>query len=169
MRDANKGLTDLGRELIQEMNETGVLLDLAHASPQTFDEAIELTAYPPLVSHAGARGVYDTWRNLTDSQIQAVTDRGGVIGVMFGPPGLSRPDLGEVVDHLEHIVSVGGEDTAALGSDFDGYIESPIDATGLIQLTELMLREGWSEPRIRKILGENVLRILGTRSQDVEG
>jgi membrane dipeptidase len=150
------------------MNEAGVLLDLAHASPRAFNEAIQQTAFPPLVSHAGARGVYDTWRNLTDDQIRAVADRGGVIGVMYGPPGLRRADLGEVIDHLDHIVSVGGEDAAALGSDFDGYIESPIDATGLVQLTELMLRRGWSERRIKKILGENVLRVLGARVDGAE-
>jgi microsomal dipeptidase-like Zn-dependent dipeptidase len=168
MNDANHGLTDRGRGLIQEMNEAGVLLDLAHASPRAFEEAIQLTSLPPLVSHAGARGVFDTWRNLTDGQIQAVADRGGVIGVMYGPPGLSRPDLEEVVEHIAHIVSVGGENAAALGSDFDGYIEAPIDATGLVQLTELMLRKDWSERRIKKILGENFLRVLGARVVSTE-
>jgi membrane dipeptidase len=166
--DSNEALTELGRKLLQEMNEAGVLLDLAHASPKTFDEAIELTAFPPLVSHGGAREVYDTWRNLTDEQIHAIADRGGVIGVMFGPPGLSRPDLREAVAHLEHIINVGGEDAAGLGSDFDGFIETPIDATGLVQLTELMLRKGWTEERIKKVVGENVLRVLGARRLGVE-
>jgi microsomal dipeptidase-like Zn-dependent dipeptidase len=167
--DANEALTELGRTLIEEMNKEGVLLDLAHASPKTFNEAIELTAFPPLVSHAGASAVFDTWRNLSDEQIRAVADRGGVIGIMYGPPGLSKPDLREAVDHLEHIIHVGGEDAAGLGSDFDGFIEAPIDATGLVQLTELMLQKGWTEDRIKKVLGENVLRVLGARMLDAEG
>jgi membrane dipeptidase len=166
--DGNEPLTELGRKLIHEMNEASLLLDLAHSSPKTFAEAIELTRFPPIVSHAGAREVYDTWRNLTDDQIRAVADRGGVIGVMFGPPGLKQPDLRETLLHLEHIINVGGEDAAALGSDFDGFIETPIDATGLVQLTELMLRKGWTEERIKKVLGENFLRVLGARRLGLE-
>ena len=160
---SNRGLTDLGRELIQLMNREGLLLDLAHASPRTFDEAIALTSFPPLVSHIGARAVHDTPRNLSDDQIRAVAERGGVIGAMLAPPATSRADLGEVIAHLRHLVAVGGEDCAALGSDFDGYVQTPIDASGLPQLTQLMIEEGWSGKRIRKILGENILRVLGAR------
>jgi microsomal dipeptidase-like Zn-dependent dipeptidase len=160
---SNQGLTDLGRALIREMNQVGVLVDLAHASPTAFDEALELTTLPPLVSHAGARAVHDTWRNLSDDQIRAIAERRGVIGVMLAPPALASPDLREAVEHLEHIINVGGEDVAAIGSDFDGYVNPSIDASGLGQLTELMLRKVWSEARIKKILGENVLRIMASR------
>jgi microsomal dipeptidase-like Zn-dependent dipeptidase len=159
---SDRGLTAFGRELIARMNREGVLVDLAHASPRTFAEAIEATELPPLVSHAGARGVHDTWRNLSDEQIRAVARRGGVVGAMLAPPALEEPSLEEAMEHLERIVEVGGEDCAALGSDFDGYVEPAIDVTGLPQLTELMLRRGWSEERIRKVLGGNVLRVLGT-------
>jgi membrane dipeptidase len=148
------------------MNDVGVAVDLSHASPRTFDTAVELTTLPPIVSHAGAREVYDTWRNLSDQQIRAVAERGGVIGVMLAPPALSRPDLNEVIRHLEHIVRVGGENVAALGSDFDGYVRAPIDAAGLPVLTELMLRKGWSETRIKKILGENVLRAFPRKNRE---
>ena len=159
------GLTHLGRRLIDQMNEVGLMVDLAHAGPKTFEAALAQTRLPPIVSHAGARAVHDTWRNLSDDQIQAVAQRGGVIGVMLVPPALDRPDLFEALEHLAHIVEVGGEDVAALGSDFDGYMKSPIDASGLAQLTELMLRAGWSASRIRKILGENVLRVMGEAKQ----
>ncbi len=139
------------------------MVDLAHAGAETFDAAIELTTLPPLVSHAGARAVHDTWRNLSDRQIRGVARRGGVIGVMLAPPALERPDLREAVDHIAHIIDVGGENVAALGSDFDGYVEAPTDVAGLLQLTELMLRRGWRKERIRKVLGENVLRLLSER------
>ena len=109
------------------------------------------------------RAIHDGWRNLSDDQIRAVASKGGVIGVMLAPPGLKEPSLDEAVDHIEHIVAIGGEDTAALGSDFDGYVGPPIDASGLPQLTELMLRRGWSESRVRKVLGENALRLLESR------
>lgn len=156
----NRGLTRLGRELVSEMNRAGLLVDLAHASEKTFFEALALAEHPPLVSHSGVRAVHDRWRNLSDDQIRAVAERGGVIGAMLAPPALSAPSLEEAVAHIEHVVAVGGEEVAALGSDFDGYVRPPIDASGLPQLTELMLRRGFSEALIRKILGENALRIL---------
>lgn len=161
----NRGLTPLGKKLIETMNRERVLVDLAHASPGTFAEAAALTTLPPIVSHTGVRAIHDSWRNLTDAQIRAIADREGVIGLMLGPPALAAPDLMEAFTHLRHLVDVGGEDVAALGSDFDGYIDTPIDVTGLPQLTELMLRAGWTESRIRKILGENVLRVLETRER----
>ena len=147
------------------MNREGLLLDLAHASPATFGEALALTSFPPVVSHIGARAVHDTPRNLSDDQIRAVAERGGIIGVMLAPPATTRPDLHEVIAHLRHIIAVGGEDTAALGSDYDGYVQTPIDVGGLPQLTQLMLDEGWSEKRIRKVFGENFLRVLDERDR----
>ena len=154
------GLTSLGRELLDRMNAEKIQVDLAHASPRTFEESLERTAFPPIVSHSGVRAVHDTWRNLSDDQIRAVARKGGVIGVMLAPPALERVSLEEAMEHLAHLVEVGGEDVAALGSDFDGYVDAPIDADGLPRLTELMLRRGWSEERIRKVLGENVLRVI---------
>lgn len=166
---SDRGLTALGRELLAEMNREGVLLDLAHASPKTFEDALALTTLPPVVSHVGARAVHEKWRNLKDEQIRAVAERGGVIGLMLTPPALSAPDLKEAMRHLAHMVLIAGEDAVGLGSDFDGYVTSPIDASGLPQLTELMLREGWTEARIRKILGENVLRLLERRDRVLRG
>ena len=157
------GLTELGRELIGEMNRNGILVDLAHASTRTFFEALELTNLPPIVSHTGVRAVHDTWRNLADDQIRAVAGRGGVVGVMLAPPALREPSLEEAVRHIEHVVEVGGEDAAGIGSDFDGYVDPAIDAAGLPALTELLLQRGFSEERVRKILGENALRVLEPR------
>ena len=163
---SNRGLTDLGRELIREMNRQGVMVDLSHASAKTFEESVALTTLPPLVSHIGARAIHDTPRNLSDEQIRVIAAKEGVIGVMLAPPATEHSDLLEVLAHLRHMVSVGGEDVAALGSDFDGYVQTPVDATGLPQLTQLMLDAGWSEERIRKILGENVLRVLKEREKE---
>jgi microsomal dipeptidase-like Zn-dependent dipeptidase len=157
---SDRGLTELGRKLVVEMNRSGILVDLAHASPRTFFEAVELTELPPIVSHTGVRAIHDSWRNLSDEQIRAISRRGGVIGVMLAPPALSEPSLEEALRHIEHLIEVGGEDVAAIGSDFDGYVDPAIDASGLPALTELMLRRGFSEERIRKVLGENALRIL---------
>jgi membrane dipeptidase len=162
---SDRGLSELGRKLIAEMNENRVLVDLAHASRATFFEALALTTLPPIVSHTGVRAVHDSWRNLADDQIRAVAERGGVVGVMLAPPALREPSLEEAVRHIEHVIEVGGEDSAALGSDFDGYVDPAIDASGLPALTELLLRRGFSEERIRKVLGENALRVIALLSQ----
>ncbi len=161
---SDRGLSELGRKLITRMNETRVLVDLAHASRKTFFESIELTTLPPIVSHTGVRAVHDTWRNLEDDQIRAVAERGGVVGVMLAPPALREPSLEEAVRHIEHVIEVGGEDAAAIGSDFDGYVDPAIDVSGLPALTEFLVRRGFSEGRIRKVLGENVLRVLAQLS-----
>ena len=160
---SDRGLTALGKSLVMEMNRAGVLLDLAHASSKTFAESLALTELPPLVSHSGVRAVHDTWRNLGDDQIRAVASRGGVIGVMLAPPALNHASLEEVLRHIEHVIAVGGEDAVAIGSDFDGYVTPPIGADSLPALTELMLRRGFSDERIRKVLGGNVVRLLQSR------
>jgi len=82
---------------------------------------------------------------------------------MLTPPALASPDLSDALRHLTHFIDVAGEDAVALGSDFDGYVTSPVDVTGIPELTELMLRAGWSAARIRKVLGGNVLRLLERR------
>jgi membrane dipeptidase len=159
----DRGLTELGERLVAAMNRAGVLVDLAHASSKTFAQSLALSELPPLVSHTGVRAVHDTWRNLDDDQIRAIAARGGVVGIMLAPPALAHASLDEALRHIEHVVAVGGEDVVALGSDFDGYVSPPIGADGLPALTELMLRRGFSEARIRKILGDNALRLLESR------
>lgn len=164
----NRGLTELGRQLIAEMNRAGLFVDLAHASQKTFDESLALTELTPFVSHGGTRAVHDVRRNLTDEQIRAVATRGGVIGVMLAPPALDEPSLDEAMRHIEHVIDIGGEDAVAIGSDFDGYVTPPIGADGLPALTELMLRRGFSESRIKKVLGDNALRLLEEKAERSE-
>ena len=79
---------------------------------------------------------------------------------MLAPPALRQASLEEALRHIEHVIAVGGEDAVAIGSDFDGHVTPPIGADGLPALTELMLRRGFSDERIRKVLGDNVLRLL---------
>jgi membrane dipeptidase len=155
-----RGLTPLGERLLSEMNRAGVVVDLSHASPATFSESLALTELPPIVSHAGARAVHDSWRNLSDAQIRAIASRDGVIGVMLAPPALREASLEEAMRHIDHIIQIGGDDVVAIGSDFDGYVSPPIGIDALPALTELMLRHGYDEERIRKILGGNVVRLL---------
>jgi membrane dipeptidase len=168
------GLTATGRAMVEALNERRILVDLAHASRRTFFDALETLdscqhAMPPVVTHTGVSGVHRSWRNIDDEQIRAIAERGGVIGIMYHRGFLGRPfwkvGAEAIVRHLEHTIAVGGEDSAALGSDWDGMIVTPRDMPTCLELpvlVERMLERRWPEQRIRKVLGQNALRLIGT-------
>jgi membrane dipeptidase len=163
------GLTAAGRAMVEVLNERRILVDLAHASRATFFGALAAhdPALPPVVTHTGVSGVLPSWRNLDDDQIRAVADRGGVVGIMYHRGFLGRParrvGAEAVVRHLEHAIDVGGEDVAALGSDWDGMIVTPRDMPTALELPVLvdrMLARGWPVDRITRVLGGNALRLI---------
>lgn len=163
--DARQGLTDFGRALVDELDRLGVLVDLAHISRAGFMEAAARTNKPPIVSHTGVTGVQPHWRNIDDEQIRAVANKGGCIGVIFAPRYLGADGVTRVVEHLLHIAKVGGEDTPALGSDWDGLVTPPSDLRDprdLPALTQALLDRDVSPGAIAKFLGKNVLRVLGS-------
>ncbi|MGH7893260.1 MAG: dipeptidase, partial [Candidatus Binatia bacterium] len=149
-----------------------IFVDLAHIHEQSFWDAVAAhdKTQPLIATHTGVKGVTPHWRNLTDEQIRGIADTGGVVGIIFQDAFLRRPDGPRdgamVVEHLEHVIRVAGEDVAALGSDFDGMITPPPDFasadTAYVRLVQRMLDRRWSEERIRKVLGGNFLRALGT-------
>lgn len=161
------GLTDKGREFVQRLNDAKIFVDLAHISRKAFFDAVAVhdKSQPLMVTHTGIAGVYEHWRNLTDEQLRVVADTGGTIGVMFQHDFLTNgtATVATVVDHLQHIVDVVGEDYASLGSDYDGAITPPSDIPTPFEqprLVDEMLRRGWSDERIRKILALNFLRVV---------
>ena len=118
---ADDGLTPVGRQLLAILSELDCVVDLSHASPRTVTEALELL--PPgraFVSHAGCRAVYDTPRNLSDDQLRAMADHGGVLGVLGHPVGVDtrEPTVGRMIDHIDHAVEVMGIDRVGIGPDF---------------------------------------------------
>jgi membrane dipeptidase len=161
-RDA-QGLTPWGFELVGCCEAAGVLVDLSHINRRGFLDACSVATRPPIVSHTGVLGVYEHWRNIDDAQLRAVADLGGVVGVVFYPRYLGGDGLEPVVRHFLHILDVVGEDTPALGSDWDGFIvptRELSDPRGLPLLTDALLRAGVPERVIAKILRQNVLRVL---------
>ena len=158
-----KGLTDFGRTLIEACNEKGIVLDLAHLNRPGFMEVCERSSRPVLVSHTGLGGIRPLWRNIDDEQVKAVADTGGCIGIAFFGWFLGKPTIDALVDHIQHCADVGGEDCPALGSDFDGYIvplKGLRDVAALPRITDALLKRGFSEDVIRKILGGNALRVI---------
>src|SRR5262249_47885311 len=113
------GLSNLGRELVARLAGLGAMLDLAHASPRTFDGVLETAPDAAvLVSHANCRALVASPRNLTDEQLHAVADRGGVVGVLAHPFVLAAPTVASLADHVDHLVRVAGIEHAGLGGDF---------------------------------------------------
>jgi len=162
-RDDRLGLTPFGEAIIDRCHELGVLVDLAHINRVGFFEAARRSRDPVVVSHTGVCGVTNIRRNIDDEQIRAVADTGGVVGIIYAFNFVGGTSIEAVVNHLEHTVRVGGEDCAALGSDFDGTIV-PVrglsDAADLPNLTAALLRRGMRSEVVQKILGVNVMRVL---------
>jgi membrane dipeptidase len=158
-----RGLTDFGRDLVDEMERLGIVVDLAHVNEAGVDEALERTKRPFVVSHTACRALHDISRNTSDEQIRRIADRGGVVGLANGRSFLGRAGVSGYVDHIEHVLEVGGADTPALGTDFDGAIvpaEGMPDVTSFPLVTRELLARGHSQEVVRKILGENALRVL---------
>ena len=158
------GLTHFGRDLVRSMNEVGMIVDISHISDQGFWDVMEVTNAPIIGSHNACRALCEHPRNLTDDQIRAVADNGGVIGVTYVPSFVDAdPDkqtLDRLLDHFDHIVQTAGPDCIGLGSDFDGGGDVLKDATVVPQITDGLLARGWKEDDLRKLLGLNHLRVI---------
>jgi len=157
------GLTAWGQELVRRCEASSVIVDLAHINRRGFLQACAMSTRPLIVSHTGVARAHQHWRNIDDEQIRAVAARGGVVGIIFCPRFLGGDSIEDVVRHLRHVVDIGGEDTPALGSDWDGMIvPTPdlCDAAHLPLLTDALLRANFTETAIAKVLRQNALRVL---------
>ena len=164
------GLTEYGKEMVKEMNRLGIIVDCSHLSDKGFYDVCEISTKPFVCSHSNARSVCGHVRNLTDDMIRALAAKGGVTGINYCADFLDDPNedgsnygkVSKMVEHIKHIVSVGGIDCVGLGSDFDG-IEPNLemnDASKLPMLKEALQNEGFTEEEIDKIFYKNVLRVF---------
>jgi membrane dipeptidase len=207
----HNGLTDLGKDVVREMNRLGMMVDISHVSDKTFYDALAVSKAPLIASHSSCRAICDAKRNMSDQMIKDLAAKGGVIQINYHVGFLSeefmnadknpeiskaiadevekrcgskegcqliegeritreyvqqgklpRVEYTKIIEHIDHAVKLVGADHVGLGSDFDGA-NMPFgmeDATKLPQITEALLRRGYSEDDIRKILGENTLRVM---------
>lgn len=154
------GLTSLGREMVRRMEARHVILDLAHASARTIDDALAISTRPVVASHTGVRGVRDNARNLSDEQLAGIAATGGLVGIGFFEWACGGPDPSWIARSIAYAVERVGVDHVALGSDWDGAVTVPFDAAGLVHLTDALLDVGLDEDSVRAVMGENVLRLL---------
>ena len=186
----DSGLSDFGRDAIDEMNRLGILIDLSHVGSQTSKDAIHHSKVPVCYSHACPKVLRDHPRNKTDEELRVIAKHGGFVGVTMFPPFLPKgadSSLDDYLDAIEHVIKVIGEDQVGIGTDmtqdydktfFDwithdkgtgrklidfGEIKNPPGFQRLGEfpnLTTTMIKRGWTEDRIRKIMGENWINTL---------
>ena len=167
--DTGPGLTEAGKRLVQECNQLGIMIDLAHINERGFWDVAELSDAPLVVSHAGVHAICASTRNLTDAQIDAVGESNGLVGIIFAP-GMTRPDgeregdipLSGLVRHIDYVAERIGVDHVALGSDFDGATmpsELP-DAAQLPKLIQALQEGGYDDDSLEKIAYHNWFRVL---------
>jgi membrane dipeptidase len=179
----NHGLSPFGKEVIAEMNRLGMMVDISHVSDKTFWDALETSKAPIFASHSSCRAISPAPRNMTDEMIAALAKKGGVVQInlscdFLNPDVLKaeaaagtetaagtkpRATLADVVSHINHVVAIGGVGAVGLGSDFDGISCAPVGLDGVDKwpnLTRALLEEGYTAAEIRKIYGENTLRLM---------
>jgi membrane dipeptidase len=211
-KPAHNGLTNYGKEIVREMNRTGILVDISHVSDKTFYDALEVSKAPLIASHSSCRALCNHPRDMTDEMIKALAAKGGVIQINYeksfidqsykdasdklfggvvaimdqlvkacaGDDACVEKKMAEqekqavadgklphvtwekIIEHIDHAVKLVGADHVGLGSDFDGanMPEGMEDCSKLPKITEALLRKGYSEEDIRKILGGNTLRVM---------
>ena len=168
--DTGPGLTAAGRELVQACNRLGIMVDLSHLNERGFWDVAKLSDAPLVATHSNAHAVTPHARNLLDTQLDAIKDSGGVVGVNYAVK-FTRPDgggdentpLDDLVRHFDHLCERMGAEHVAFGSDFDGArIPGPLgDAAGLPRLVQALSDSGYSDGDLRKMGTENWLRVLG--------
>jgi membrane dipeptidase len=184
------GLSDFGHDVVAEMNRVGMMCDLSHVGPKTSEDVIKASKQPVCYSHCLPAGLKAHPRNKSDAQLRFIAERGGFIGVTMFPPFLRKGTQSTVADYVEaidYVIDLVGEDSVGIGTDFTqghdraffewithdkgtgrkltefGDIVNPagIQTIGdYPNLTAAMLRAGWAAGRIRKVMGENWIRVL---------
>ena len=163
------GLTDFGRAAIERMQSLDILVDASHASIKAFWEIASLSAdsgHTFIATHSNSYAVHPHPRNLNDAQFNTVQAAGGLVGLSLCPEHLSadRASMRDLLHHLDHDLSLGGEDTVALGTDFDGISSTPqglATTDDLLTLADAMVREGYSDQVIHKFFYKNAEAFFG--------
>jgi membrane dipeptidase len=154
------GLTPFGESVIKHANDLGVIIDVAHASPQMVSDVLDISSMPVLLSHGGVKGMCDQGRNLDDDLMKRIGRQGGIVGIGYWDGAVCDFTPSGVVKSIRYAVDLMGVDHVALGSDYDGTTEVLFDTTELAILTQTMIDEGFTEAEVRKVMGDNVKQFL---------
>jgi membrane dipeptidase len=154
------GLTPFGESVVRRANELGIIIDIAHASPQMVSDVLELSSRPVILSHGGVKGLCDQGRNLDDDLMRRVAAKGGLIGIGYWAGAVCDISPAGVARSIRYAIDLLGLEHVALGSDYDGATAVLFDTSELAALTQAMLDADFSETEIRAVMGGNALRFF---------
>lgn len=164
LSDPDRGLTPQGRAFVAEMGRLGVLVDVSHLSDPGFWDVAEQVEGPFIASHSNSRALCSHPRNLTDGQFTAIMEHRGTVGLNLAPQFLGEdPTLDTVIRLLEHFLALGGEDTVALGGDWDGITSTPAgveDVTAWAALYRRLKSLGYGPALLEKLFYKNLMRVV---------
>lgn len=169
--DQSRGLKEFGHEMVEAMQDLGMLVDVSHLSDRGVRDVLQLAKKPIIASHSNARALCNHTRNLPDELIVGIANNGGVIGVNCVPQFLDENSniirIQRLIEHIQYIYNLAGEDVLAIGNDFDGFkhLTPELDEIRTIAdlplVADVLLKSGFSSRQIDKIFHQNVLRVLG--------
>lgn len=155
------GLTPLGRQVVTELERRHIIVDIAHSSHKTVADVLAMATRPVVSSHGGVQATCKVNRNLTDDEIRGVAKTGGVIGIGYWDAAVCGTEPAKVARAIAHVRDLVGIDYVGLGSDFDGATTTGFDTSKLALVTQALMDRGFSDTDIAKVMGGNVLRVLG--------
>jgi len=154
------GLTDKGRKAVRRMEALGMVVDIAHCSHACVADILSMARRPVVSSHGGVQATCKVNRNLTDEEIRGVAKTGGVVGIGYWDAAVCGTSPRDAAKAMKHVRDLVGIDYVALGSDYDGATTVRFDTSQLVQVTQALLDEGFTEDEIRAVMGGNALRVL---------
>lgn len=154
------GLTDFGAEAVDRAVAKGMIIDVAHSSEAVVRDVLARTEKPVIVSHTGLKGHCDTPRNISDETMKMIADHGGLVGIGFWDAAVCDPSPAGVADAILYAVDLLGVEHVGLGSDFDGTITAPFDASEMAAITQALMDAGADDETIRAVMGENAVRFF---------
>ena len=162
---STNGLTNFGKEVVKECNRLGIVIDVAHINEAGFDDVMDISDDPVINYHANAYALHNHPRNMRDSQIKQIAENGGVVNVIFFflHEEEGKNTVETLVDHIDYIVDLVGIEHVGIGSDFDGLeeaLKTVKDASDYYKITSELLRRGYEEKEISKIIGGNLRRVF---------
>lgn len=158
--NSGSGLTEFGRRALAEMDRLNIMIDVSHSAPQVVRDTLAIATRPLIVSHTGTYGHCPSPRNVSDELMQAIAAKGGLIGIGFWRSAACEDTPAGIASAIVAAVALLGEDAVALGSDFDGAVQTRIDASQLALITQALLDKGVPEAVIAKVMGGNQLRFF---------
>lgn len=163
---SNAGLTEFGKQAVDRMEEKGIIIDVAHSSEAVVRDVLDRTERPLVVSHTGFKGACDSHRNISDELMAEIAAGGGLLGVGFWDDAVCDATPDGVARMIVYGIETFGEDAIALGSDFDGAVETYFDASEMAALTDALLRAGLTKEQVAKVMGGNQIRFLSMHLPD---